>query len=119
MGNLGKSLAVFGAMLPIIAACTNTQLGSMTPDQQAQIAANIQTRQYQSCLVYNASSAQIADKLKTLPIDKAKILYATTQQATKLCTTVMTNSAQAQTELVQALTTISALAVVNLSGVAK
>ncbi len=102
----------------LLAGCNTPVTANMTPAQasaaQAQAAANIQTHQYQLCLIYHDSSPVIANKLRTLPQASASALYAATQQATRLCSTALTNNTQAAQQLTQAFVTISTLA-----GVAK
>ncbi len=102
--------AALAAML--LAGCANTPVvPNATPAQAAaQTAANLQTHQYQLCLFYHGAHATIAQKLQTLPQASANTLYGATQQATKLCSTVLTNDTQAATQLTQAFTTIAVMA---------
>lgn len=101
-----------------LGGCANTPVtANMTPAQaaaaNAQAAANNQAHQYQLCLLYHGAHATIASKLQTLPKASADTLYAATQQATKLCTTVLSNNVQAATQLTQAFVTIGTLAGIN------
>ncbi len=106
-------IAVFAVLSLALVGCANTSTAPQTATQQAQTIANLRTQQYQSCLVYNASAQLINQKLQTLPLSQANTLFAATQQATALCSTVFANTAQAQAQLTQALTTISMLAAIQ------
>ncbi len=107
-------LLLSALMTLALAGCAGTQVTTgLTPAQQAQALANEQTHQYQECLVYKASQPIIAQKVASLPIAQATMLYDASVQATKYCGTVFTNtSAQAQT-LTSALTTIAMDAGIN------
>lgn len=106
-------LAIGGLVAAFIAGCASTPVASITPAQQAQILANQQTQQYQECLVYSASQKIIQQKVATLPIAEATILYGASIQATKYCTTVFTNTTTQSTLLTKALATIAAQAGIN------
>lgn len=106
-------IAVFAVLIVALTGCANTSTAPQTAAQQVQTMANLRTQQYQSCLVYNASAQIINQKLQTLPLAQANTLFAATKQATALCSTVFTNTTQAQTQLTQALTTVSMLAAIQ------
>lgn len=100
--------AMMGCAMPQTAVTS-----SLTPAQAAQALANQQTQQYQECLVYKASQSIIAQKVGTLPIAQATMLYDASVQATKYCGTVFTNTSAQASSLAKALTTVAMEAGIN------
>lgn len=113
-----KKVLIPAIFAMLLAGCAQPVVtANMTPAQaqaaQAQAAANNLAHQYQLCVIYHGAHAQIVNKLTTLPKASANTLYAATQQATNLCTTVMSNNAQAAAQLTQAFVTIGTMAGIN------